>query len=66
MGNIYCLIQQTTGLMLTIASLANHTNLEETALVVKNCTEVNLIKKQTDFLSEAQKRKKRFLNAQIK
>jgi len=61
MGDTFRLMNQGAGILLSIAALNDHENLEETALALKACAEFKLERDQTNFSDEKGKRRKRFL-----
>ncbi|WP_416825508.1 replication initiation factor [Ectobacillus polymachus] len=61
LGNTPQLLDQVTGLLITIGALNNLTNLNETTELVKRWTEAKLFNRDTTFDKEKEQRIKRFL-----
>lgn len=60
-GNVKQLLDQASGLLLSIAAVANHESADQTSDVIKSWLEINLQNKKTNYEVEINKRKSRFL-----
>ncbi|WP_246314782.1 replication initiation factor domain-containing protein [Paenibacillus foliorum] len=61
-GNLKQLLDQAAGLMMSVASISDHESITNTSDVIKSWFEVNLLKKNTTFEVEKDRRKTRFLH----
>jgi hypothetical protein len=59
-GNIKMLLDQASGIMLSIGALCDHEGINETQRVLNTWTKLVLDKKQTSFQSEKERRRKKF------
>lgn len=60
-GNLSRLMDQGSGVIISIYSLANHKDLEETFKVMKSIIDLKLSNKQTTLEVEKEKRRKSFI-----
>lgn len=60
-GNLLQLLNQTAGLMLSVAALSKHDNIEDTSKVIQSWVEVKLSHKNSTFNQEMHLRRDRYL-----
>jgi hypothetical protein len=61
-GNVIALLDQSSGLALSIGALYDYKDLDETFKTIKTYTEIKLIKKETFFEEEKEKRRLKYLH----
>lgn len=59
-GNVNRLLNQAAGIMMSVAALSYHNNIDETTKVLKTWTNLKLAHKQTSFQEETSRRRKMF------
>lgn len=62
-ANLKQLLDQAAGLMLSVAALSDHYSIEDTTQDIQSWAEKSLLKKNTSFLEEKQRRRDRYLVA---
>jgi hypothetical protein len=60
-GNMKQLLDQGAGILLSIAAVGNHDSIEDTANLFKSWAEISLSKKNTSFLDEKERRRKKYM-----
>jgi len=59
-GNVIGLLDQSSGLAISLGAIYNHKNLDETFNIIKTYTKIKLQKNETSFKEEKEKRKAKF------